>query len=116
MPPFQFTAPTSPYIGTIADLMGRQSEIQARAAQQVADAQARALYAQGQAGAQMWQGVGQGISQVAQIPLELQRYKSLQQEQQLRGLQLQEAQNTLKRQQDIEATRQQINALSNDAS
>src|SRR5262245_8487254 len=91
-PSFTFSAPTSPYIGTIADLMGRQSEIQARAAQQVADAQARALYAQGQAGAQMWQGVGQGISQVAQIPLELQRYKSLQQEQQLNALKLQSAQ------------------------
>jgi hypothetical protein len=91
MAAYRFTPIEDPYITTIGQLMGRESEIRSRAALQVADAQARALEARGQAAAQMWGGIGQGISAIANIPSQLAQAKTQQQQQQLNQLRLQEA-------------------------
>jgi len=87
--PFQYEQYRSPFVGTIGDLLLRRGDVEAQRARAIADAQARAELASGQA----WGGAIQNIGQtVAAIPQQIQQAKAQQQQEQIRGLQLQQAQ------------------------
>ena len=69
MPPFRYTPNQNRYVGSIADLMGRGNEAEARALIASANAQAQAAQASGQA----WGGAVQGIGNtIAAIPGQMQ--------------------------------------------
>ena len=72
MPPFRYTPNQNRYVGSIADLMGRGNEAEARALIASANAQAQAAQASGQA----WGGAVQGIGNtIAAIPGQIQAGK-----------------------------------------
>lgn len=65
MPLYHYDAPTSPFVGTIGELMGRAGQIQAQGALDQGNAQAQAQRANGQ----VWGGAVQQIAQtVAKVP------------------------------------------------
>ncbi len=64
MSPFRYDTYTNPYVGSIAAAMGRQGEIAAQSAEQIAAINARATEQRGQT-------LGQAIQQVAQIPTQV---------------------------------------------
>jgi hypothetical protein len=67
--PFQYTPHQNPYVGSIADLMGRGRDAEAQALITAANAQAQAAQASGQA----WGGAIQGIGNtIAAIPGQIQ--------------------------------------------
>ena len=57
MPPFQYTRPVDPYVGSIAELMGQQGRTRADAAERIAAIRAQEAAQRGQA----WSGAIQGI-------------------------------------------------------
>ena len=63
MPPFRYTPNQNSYVGSIADLMGRGNEAEARALIASANAQAQAAQASGQAWGGAVQGIGNIVSQ-----------------------------------------------------
>jgi len=72
MPPFRYTPNQNRYVGSIADLMGRGNEAEARALIASANAQAQAAQASGQA----WGGAVHGIGNtIAAIPGQIQAGK-----------------------------------------
>lgn len=88
MPPFEYQHYRNPYVGSIAELMARQGDIRAQAAQQIGSAQANAALQRGQVYGNAAQQIGQSITA---IPQQMQAQRALQQESELRGLQLQAA-------------------------
>ncbi len=71
---YTYTAPTSGYSGTIAQLLARRGEIAAAAAESIGAANARAAEQSGNA----WAGAAQTIGQsVAAVPAQQQREKTL---------------------------------------
>jgi hypothetical protein len=89
MPPFQYDQYRSPYVGSISQLIQAPGQAYARAAELGGNAQAAAAQQSGNA----WAGAAQNIGQaVAAIPQQIQQAKAQDQVNQLRGMQLAEAQ------------------------
>lgn len=88
MPPFQYQPFVNPYAASIGDLLLRRGDIEANRAMQIANAQARAAEASGQAWAGAFSNIGQ---MVAGIPQQIQQQKRTAQDTELRALQLGEA-------------------------
>jgi hypothetical protein len=87
--PFEWQPYRNPYTGTIAELMGVGGHAHARALEVAGQAQANAAMASGAA----WSGAAQNIGQIiGAIPQQIQHDKAVQQDQQMRDLQLKEAQ------------------------
>lgn len=85
MAAFRYDRYQNPYVGSIADLMQRPGDIEARRALQVGDAQARA----GEQSGNAWAGAAQQIGQtVAAIPGQIAQQKRLGQEDDARALRL----------------------------
>lgn len=102
MPPFQYEAPPAPLVGTIADLIARQGQVRALAAQQIAQTNAQAALSRGHA----W---GQAAHDLSQLPMQAvaqtRANKVAESEMQLRGLQTEQAQmqvSAMRRQQQAE--------------
>jgi hypothetical protein len=85
MPVFRYDTPENRRIGSIADLIQRQGQIQANAAQQVGQAQAQAAAQRGQIWGNTIGSIGQMIGAV---PQQLQQQKEQAQVGQMRAMQL----------------------------
>src|SRR5438132_1030675 len=95
--PFQYEGYRSPFANSIAELMLRRGDIAARHAETIGHAQAQAALQSGQAWGNAVGTIGQTV---AAIPAQIQQAKAVEQEQQLRGLQLKGAQ---RQQADVDA-------------
>jgi hypothetical protein len=72
MPPFRYTRPVDPYVGSIAELMGQRGQIEADTAERIAAIRAQEATQRGQA----WSGAIQGIGDLAsKIPEQMQKAK-----------------------------------------
>jgi hypothetical protein len=88
MPVFRYDTPENRRVGSIADLIQRQGQIQANAAQQVGQAQAQAAAQRGQIWGNTIGSIGQMIGAV---PQQLQQQKEQAQVGQMRAMQLESA-------------------------
>lgn len=61
MPPFRYTRPVDPYVGSIAELMGQRGQTQAEAAERIAAIRAQEAMQRGE----IWSGAIQGIGDLA---------------------------------------------------
>jgi hypothetical protein len=61
MPPFQYTRPVDPYVGSIAQLIGQRGQTQAEAAERIAAIRAQEAMQRGE----IWGGAIQGIGDLA---------------------------------------------------
>lgn len=87
--PFRYDRYQSPYVSSISQLIAAPGEAYARAAELGGNAQANAQLQSGQAWGNAAQNIGQAV---AAIPGQIQQQRAQQQTSDLRGLQLQEAQ------------------------
>lgn len=85
MPPFEYRPYRNPYVNSISDLMERQGQIPAQAAQQIGNAQAQAALQSGQAWAGAANQIGQGISGAIQQAIDPRRKIEAMQAQALQG-------------------------------
>jgi hypothetical protein len=119
MPPFRYEAYQNPFAATIGEMMARAADPQARAAQQVAQAQATAATniaaanARAQEiGGQAWAGAAQTIGHdIAQIPQQIQQRADQEGQRELRGQQMAMNAIAIHRAQRDEAGRQGIAGL-----
>ena len=72
MPPFRYTRPVDPYVGSIAELMGQRGQREADTAERIAAIRAQEATQRGQ----IWGGAIQGIGDLAsKIPEQMQKAK-----------------------------------------
>ena len=87
--PFRYDKYTSPYVGSISQLIAAPGEAQARALEIAGQAQANAALQRGAAYGNAVQNIGQTI---ASIPGQIQQYKAAEQQQQFRRAQISDMQ------------------------
>jgi hypothetical protein len=96
MPPFQYTRPVDPYVGSIAQLMGQRGQTQADAAERIAAIRAQEATQRGE----IWGGAIQGIGEtIGRLPADYQAAKDrqFQEDQQKRLLEGQERLDTARK-------------------
>lgn len=108
--PFTYQQYRNPYIGSIADLLQHQNDPQARAAEQIAAANAHAAEVSGQAYAGMASNLGQIPGQIVQ---QVQQAKHTAQQDEAQKLQIAQGKLNLSAAQRLDQTKQQISALMN---
>jgi len=101
--PYTFSPYHDAHIGAISELMQAPAQAQARAAEQIGNANANAALQSGQA----WAGAAQNIGQaVGSIPAQMQQAQALQQHQKLVQAQIADAQAQVKEREALAAQRQ----------
>lgn len=110
--PFQYQVPSNPYAQTIADLILKSGEIQARRAENIGAITGQGLQQQGNIWGGAIQNIGQQVGQtVAAIPQVIQQQKDQALRQRMGTVQAATAEDDLRRRQAGDAFNQQVNNL-----
>jgi len=108
MAPFQYDSYRAPFVGTIGDLLSRRGDVEAQRAVQIANAQAQATQASGNA----WAGAIGTIGQIAAgVPGQIEGARQQQAQNSLQALQVERARGQLADQQSFRAGQSELSTM-----